>query len=209
MISTFIGSMELIAHMEAKESTRSLRLLKTLWGYVWNAPYSVQSSLIEGYYRDGRCYYPFTKYDPAYISHAHPWATGPTVVLTYYLVGIRITNALHDEWLFEPRVEAKDCVDDDSSTKTKFALSGFSSAKGFYSAGWQLSTVSESEVFLELAIKSPTATKGFVKFPLLGKKLVSANMDGYSLDLSNLDTGGMSLQNVQGGCHSFQLRYQH
>lgn len=100
MISPFISSIELFAHTLAGHPERSFELFKNMWGYIWNSPYSVQSSLIEGYYHDGSCKYPFTLYDPSYISHGHPWATDPTVFYSFYHVGLQFISPDHSQWNF-------------------------------------------------------------------------------------------------------------
>ncbi|CAE6476153.1 hypothetical protein ACGC1H_003221 [Rhizoctonia solani] len=154
MISTFISGFELIAHSEAGESQRAIDLIRLLWGYVWNAPYGVQSSLIEGYYKDGRCHYPFQAYDPSYISHAHPWASGPSIVLSRNVAGLSFTNSKHTTWSVIPEAQ----VDLD------YAVAGVSSPDGrLLTSGWSMT----SPWSLELAIKAPTGTRGVVGVPIV------------------------------------------
>ncbi|KAG8689131.1 minichromosome maintenance protein 5 [Ceratobasidium sp. 423] len=154
MISTFISGFELIAHFGAGESQRALDLIRLLWGYVWNAPYGVQSSLIEGFYKDGRCYYPFQAYDPSYISHAHPWASGPSIVLSRNVAGLRFTNPKHTTWTVIPEVQ----VDLD------YVVAGVSSSDGrLLTSGWSKT----SPWSLELAIKAPARTYGIVGVPVI------------------------------------------
>lgn len=154
MISTFISGFELIAHFAAGESQQALDLIRLLWGYVWNAPYGVQSSLIEGFYKDGRCYYPFQAYDPSYISHAHPWASGPSIVLSRNVAGLQFTSSKQNTWSVIPEAQ----VD------LEYAMAGVTGATGsILVAGWSKT----SPWSLELAIKAPTGTNGKVGVPIV------------------------------------------
>ncbi|KAG8766375.1 hypothetical protein FRC12_006921 [Ceratobasidium sp. 428] len=154
MISTFISGFELVAHFRAGNPQRALDLIRSMWGYVWNAPYSVQSSLIEGYYKDGRCHYPFQAYDPSYISHAHPWASGPSIVLSRDVVGLEFTNPTHTTWAVFPEAE----VD------LEYAVAGVSSASGeLLASGWSKT----SKWSFEMAVKAPAGTRGQVGVPVL------------------------------------------
>lgn len=201
MISPFCSSMELVAHFTAKRPARAMELLRTMWGYMWNAPYSVQSSLIEGYFKDGSCRYPFVLYDPSYISHAHPWASGPTIVLTFYLVGLRLLDARHDHWIFEPQP-----VDDDE--KVTYAMTGFTSdGQGFFSAGWKKQSSEE----LILAIKAPNTTKGKVGVPLMMKgqevQFVTLNEEVIPIDHFSKGRSHLYLEDVSGGQHTLIAKY--
>lgn len=210
MISTFCSSMELIAHMRAGQPARSLSLLRTMWGYIWNSPYAVQSSLIEGYFRDGRCFYPFTRYDPAYISHAHPWATGPTIILTLYYVGIRVLNAVHDSWIFEPHFDLEDALQGEDEA---FAMSGFMSGKGFVTAGWRVRReIGGDSLTLEMAIKAPELTRGDISIPSFGMRTVSVEVDGKEIGTQGLEveenSNRLCMRNVKGGIHSVIVTYK-
>ncbi|KAI0461615.1 hypothetical protein LJB42_000914 [Komagataella kurtzmanii] len=155
MISPFISSCELFCHSLAGHPERALELFRTMWGYIWNSPYAVQSSLIEGYLQDGSCKYPFTLYDPAYISHAHHWATGPTVLLTNHIVGLSFEHD-HSQWnLFPAGIFSENAIE--------WAQTGFTSkTKGFISAGYKFERHLKS---LELAVKSPKETEGKIRIP--------------------------------------------
>lgn len=198
MISVFCSSMELIAHFEAQQPDRAMQLLRTMWGYIWNAPYSVQSSLIEGYFHDGRCHYPFTLYDPAYISHAHPWASGPTIVLTSYTVGLRLLSPTHGSWIFEPQPGLH--------TGLGFAISGITSnAKGLLSAGWQI----DEDGSFEMAFRTPKNTKGVVGIPTFGREITSILFDEKAIEKDRLEVGKnhVYLKDVSGGKGSLCIRY--
>jgi hypothetical protein len=206
MISPFCSSMELITHFTAKQPSRAMQLLRTMWGYMWNAPYSVRSSLIEGYYHDGRCHYPFTKYDPAYISHAHPWASGPTIVLTFFLVGLRVLDAGHGRWAFEPQLEMNEEEDGKRrGDEVGFAMAGFTSnARGFFSAGWKV-----GEDSIEMAIKAPEGTVGTIAVPKLGKEIRNIDLDGEEVTITSLraDKDHVYMENVSGGKHIVLATY--
>jgi hypothetical protein len=198
MISVFCSSMELIAHYTAKQPERAMELFRTMWGYIWNSPYAVQSSLIEGYFHDGRCHYPFTLYDPAYISHAHPWASGPTIVLTFYAVGLRLLNPEHTAWIFEPQPGDVEHFE--------FALSGVTSdAQGFISAGWQF--VGDS--VLEMAISAPAGTRGTIGVPKLGKQIASIVVNGKAISLGGLrvEKHHVYMADLEGGQYALEVKY--
>ncbi|QRV81298.1 alpha-L-rhamnosidase [Ceratobasidium sp. AG-Ba] len=154
MISTFISGFELIAHFGAGQPQTAIDLIRLMWGYVWNAPYSVQSSLIEGYYKDGRCYYPFQAYDPSYISHAHPWASGPSIVLSRNVAGLEFTDPTHTSWSVIPEV----------GVDLEFAVAGVSSASGkLLVSGWSKT----SEWSFEMAVMVPLGTHGKIGVPMI------------------------------------------
>lgn len=173
MISPFISSIELFAHTLAGHSERSFELFKTMWGYIWNSPYSVKSTLIEGYYHDGSCKYPFTLYDPSYISHCHPWATGPTVFYSFYHVGLQFVTPDHLQWEFIPRGIF-------SEGSLEFAQTGYTSKSvGFISAGWKKLTCN----ILELAISAPRGSTGTIGVPN-DKEVLKLELNKIELDIS-------------------------
>ena len=82
LISTFAGSMELMAHFEAGADQRGLDLIRTMWGFMLKAPKGTASTFWEGFNPDGSF-----AYDGSYTSLAHGWGTGPTSALTFYVLG--------------------------------------------------------------------------------------------------------------------------
>jgi hypothetical protein len=82
-IATFPGSMEVMAHFVAGDDATALNLIRLQWGYMLSSPNGTGSTFWEGYLQDGSF-----DYDPAYMSLAHGWATGPTSALTNYVAGI-------------------------------------------------------------------------------------------------------------------------
>jgi hypothetical protein len=86
-ISTFPGSMEVQAHLEAGDTAQALDLIRREWGYMLNSPLGTGSTFWEGYLANGQF-----GYGGAYMSNSHGWATGPTSALTFYVLGIRPTT---------------------------------------------------------------------------------------------------------------------
>lgn len=194
--------MELVAHYVAGKPDRALTLLRDMWGYIWNSPYAVQSSLIEGYYHDGRCFYPFGEYDASYISHAHPWASGPTIMLSFWLVGLRFLDVGHERWVFEPRLS----FEEDRGKSPEWAMTGFTSnAQGFFSAGYRRTSPTE----LVMAIKAPQNTVGKVGLPTLNKRIRNVVSDGKEvvLDLLGDSVDHVFANDIKGGCKTFVIRY--
>ncbi|MGH6653996.1 MAG: discoidin domain-containing protein, partial [Actinocrinis sp.] len=87
-ISTFPGSMELQAHLQAGDTSQALDLMRREWGYMLDSPLGTGSTFWEGYLANGQF-----GYGGAYMSNAHGWSTGPTSALTFYVLGIRPTTA--------------------------------------------------------------------------------------------------------------------
>lgn len=199
MISPFISSFELLAHTSTGNVDRSFELFRKMWGYMWNADYGVRSSLIEGYFKDGSCKYPFTFYDPAYISHCHPWATGPTIWLTFDVVGLKFTDHRHKLWTFSPKgVYAEGSLD--------FAMTGFRSHEsGFISAGWKKVT----EKILLMAIKVPEKTQGSIGVPIReGSEICKVEVDDEKIS-KDLDSTGSHLliPRIGSGNHAVLVYY--
>jgi hypothetical protein len=48
--------------------------------------------MLEAWGADGEITYPFYKDKPSYISHCHPFSTGPVLILTYELLGLNFTD---------------------------------------------------------------------------------------------------------------------
>lgn len=86
-ISTFPGSMEVQAHLQAGDTMQALELIRREWGYMLNSPLGTGSTFWEGYLANGQF-----GYGGPYMSNSHGWATGPTSALTFYVLGIRPTT---------------------------------------------------------------------------------------------------------------------
>ena len=111
-ISTFPGSMELAAHLEAGDTTQALDLMRREWGYMLNSPLGTGSTFWEGYLANGQL-----GYGGAYMSNAHGWATGPTSALTFYVLGIRPTTTTGG---YEIAPQTGDLSNAQGSLKTPF-----------------------------------------------------------------------------------------
>ena len=83
-ISTFPGSMEVMAHLQAGDTTQALDLIRREWGYMLDSPLGTGSTFWEGYLANGQF-----GYGGAYMSNSHGWATGPTSALSFYVLGIQ------------------------------------------------------------------------------------------------------------------------
>lgn len=148
MHSPFISSFELLAHATSDKVQSSLDLIRLMWGYIWNAPYGVKSSLIEGYYQDGSCKYPFQLYDPSYISHSHPWSCGPMILLTNHVLGLSFDPYDHSKWYMKPKFG-----------DLKFAVGAIKSqSKGTITAGWET-----TDGKLTIYIDPPVNSKGYIQ----------------------------------------------
>ncbi|MGH9886045.1 MAG: MGH1-like glycoside hydrolase domain-containing protein, partial [bacterium] len=82
-ISTFAGSMELMSHFQAGYDTRGLDMIRSMWGYMLDAPHGTRSTIWEGLNSDGSF-----AYQGPFQSLSHGWGTGPTSALTYYVLGL-------------------------------------------------------------------------------------------------------------------------
>ncbi|WP_225408593.1 alpha-L-rhamnosidase-related protein [Stigmatella hybrida] len=84
-IGTFPGSMELQAHLTAGEDVNALILMRREWGHMLSSPMGTASTFWEGMDYHGSL-------DPAYngsfVSAAHGWAAGPTLALTFHVLGL-------------------------------------------------------------------------------------------------------------------------
>lgn len=104
-VSPFIGGFELEAHFR-ENATRALDFVRLEWGYAVTTNLSVQSSLLEGWTTNGSLYYRSYQgygYDASYTSHAHGWSSGPTSLLSFYVVGLKLQGVLGKTWSFEPQ----------------------------------------------------------------------------------------------------------
>ena len=111
-IATFAGSMELMAHLAAGDTTQALDLMRTEWGYMLNSPIGTGSTFWEGYLANGQ-----DGYGGAYMSNSHGWATGPTSALSFYVLGIRPTT-VNGGYDIEP--QTGDLSSTDGSLSTPF-----------------------------------------------------------------------------------------
>lgn len=151
-ISPFISSFEIQAHLEANRADRALELIRRSWGWYLEHENGTQSTVIEGYrtdasfgYRNERGY----DFDDSYVSHAHGWSSGPTSALTEYIVGLRVTKPLGEEWSLKPQFGG-----------LEWAQAGFTTGLGRFEAKWR---VDGESVAVEWG--TPDGTKGWVDLP--------------------------------------------
>jgi Bacterial alpha-L-rhamnosidase 6 hairpin glycosidase domain len=111
-ISTFPGSMEIQAHLQAGDTNQALELIRREWGYMLDSPLGTGSTFWEGYLADGQF-----GYGGAYMSTAHGWATGPTSALTFYVLGIR-PSTTDDGYVIAP--QTGDLTGTQGSLRTPF-----------------------------------------------------------------------------------------
>lgn len=126
----YVESFEVKGHLEARQATRALALMRLSWGWYLNNTEGTGSTLIEGYLADGTFgYRATTGYDNdySYTSHAHGWTTGPTHALTYYVVGIQLAAPGGTSWVLAPQFG-----------DLKHAEGGFTTPLGKFSASWTL-----------------------------------------------------------------------
>ncbi|KZM28619.1 catalytic [Ascochyta rabiei] len=152
-ISPFISSIELEAHFKIGRPERSLKLIRSAWGWYLNNPNGTQSTVPEGYLADGSWGYRGDRgyrNDPSYVSHAHGWSSGPTSTLTEYLVGLRITEPKGRKWEIKPG----------TFDELERAEAGFTTALGKFSARIQ---VLKKTVIVEW--DTPVGSEGYVQVP--------------------------------------------
>ncbi|CAO1636868.1 unnamed protein product [Jaminaea pallidilutea] len=160
IISPFISGLTLDAHFYANQNAAAYRLMRLLWGYMLQR--FSNSTLIEGFYKDGSLFYPFYGNLDSYISHAHAWSTGPVSSLIRNVVGLtNVTVAGQSGWVFEPAILNSDL---------DFAQGGFEVPKlGSFAANWSASPLGES---YSASITAPKGLPG----TLLLELPASANM---------------------------------
>jgi hypothetical protein len=88
-IHPFPGGIEVLARLEAGDDENALSLIRAEWGYMLNSPIGTGSTFWEGYHTDGDFAGYYNGQSPdSYTSLAHGWATGPTMALTQYVLGV-------------------------------------------------------------------------------------------------------------------------
>ncbi|KAF7292156.1 Glycoside hydrolase family 78 protein [Mycena indigotica] len=158
-IIPFVGGLELQAHFIADEGERAIKLMEAEWGYMLYTNFSVQSTLLEGFTKNGSLGYRAAAgydFDFSYTSHAHGWSTGPTSALTFYLLGIQITSQKGQTWAVAPVLSGLSAAE-----------GGIETVLGAYRVKW---TVSGRN--LTLVVGTPQGTVGSVTLPGVGPVMV-------------------------------------
>lgn len=100
-ISPFISSFEIQAHLTIGQTDRALDLIRRSWGWYLNNPLGTESTVIEGYLKNGSFGYRSSRgyaYDTSYVSHSHGWSSGPTSALTEFILGLSVTSPAGKTW---------------------------------------------------------------------------------------------------------------
>ncbi|KAL5523451.1 hypothetical protein ACEPAG_7624 [Sanghuangporus baumii] len=152
-IAPFIGGFELQAHFISGNGERALDMLRLEWGYMLYTNISVQSTLLEGYTANGSLGYRAAlgyDFDDSYTSHAHGWSTGPTSALTFYVVGLQITEPQGSAWTLAPHFSGLSAAE-----------GGFTTPLGWFGASWEIKDGRD----VRLTISTPLGTRGTVDIP--------------------------------------------
>ncbi|KAL0952961.1 hypothetical protein HGRIS_007172 [Hohenbuehelia grisea] len=158
-ISPFIGGFELQAHFIAGNDNVAMDLLRREWGFMLYTPLSVESTLLEGFNSDGSIGYRGDRgynQDPAYVSHAHGWSSGPTSALTFFVLGLTVTSPQGKTWAVAPHLSGLNAAEGE-----------FATPLGVFNARWSVTTNGFS-----LAVSTPQGTGGIVTLPVKGGVLV-------------------------------------
>ncbi|KAG6911144.1 hypothetical protein DXG01_003884 [Tephrocybe rancida] len=151
------------------------------WGYMLYTNLSVQSSLLEGFTRNGSLGYRAEAgydLDHSYTSHSHGWATGPTPALTFFVLGLTLTSAQGATWNIAPVLSGLEAAE-----------GGFETGLGWFGVKWSI----RANVF-NLELDVPKGTKGTVQLPGTGQ----VQVDGDVL------ASGARVMDVRGGKHTIQ-----
>ena len=90
-------------------------------------------------------------YDFSYTSHAHGWSTGPTSVLTVYVLGLQVNSPQGATWSLAPHTSGLDGAE-----------GGFTTPLGWFGASWKIEEEGRS---LLITISTPAGTQGTVSIP--------------------------------------------
>ncbi|KAH0589089.1 hypothetical protein H2248_004860 [Termitomyces sp. 'cryptogamus'] len=125
------------------------------WGYMLYTNLSVQSTLLEGFTRNGSLGYRAAAgyhFDHSYTSHSHGWATGPTPALTFFVLGLTPTSAQGATWSLAPMLSGLDGAE-----------GGFTTSLGWFGVKWEI-----RDTKLMLAVDVPESTRGTIQLPGTG-----------------------------------------
>ncbi|KAF8060784.1 glycoside hydrolase family 78 protein [Lyophyllum atratum] len=175
-IIPFVGGFEVQAHFIAGQGERALDLLRRGWGYMLYTDISVQSSLLEGFTRNGSLGYRAAAgydFDHSYTSHSHGWATGPTPAMTFFVLGLTLTSPQGATWSVAPVLSGLEAAE-----------GGLETGLGWFGVKWKT-----NDNVLTLRLDVPAGTQGIVKVPGRGQiqvdgKMTSAVAEGEGLDLA-------------------------
>ncbi|KGO38901.1 Bacterial alpha-L-rhamnosidase [Penicillium expansum] len=193
-IASFISSFEIQSHFISHEPARALELIRRSWGWYINNPNGTESTVIEGYLKNGTFGYRMDRgygYDPSYVSHAHGWSSGPTSALTEYVVGLSVVSPLGLTWKIAPQFG-----------DLEFAEAGFVTSLGKFQASWVL----DSSGYV-LTFSVPKGTVGNVTLPYVtASKKPSITIDGDQLMRGVAYVDGTATVKFTGGSHKVAVR---
>ncbi|KAH9476748.1 hypothetical protein JR316_0010663 [Psilocybe cubensis] len=197
-ISPFISGFEIQAHFEAGNDARAMELIRRTWGYMLTTDLSVQSTLLEGFTANGSLAYRYNhgyNDDPAYTSHSHGWSSGPTPALTFYVLGLTLTELQGRTWALAPHFGGG----------LRAAEGGFQTGLGWFGVKWSAVFGEQGEVeSLMMSVETPEGTNGVVMLPKGINGWIA--VDGSRLEnLSLQDSRGVTLRLI-GGKHEIQVQ---
>jgi hypothetical protein len=192
-IASFISSFEIQSHFVAHEPLRALDLIRRSWGWYINNPNGTESTVIEGYLRNGTFGYRMDRgygYDPSYVSHAHGWSAGPTSALTEYVVGLSVVSPLGLAWKIAPQFG-----------DLSFAEAGFVTSLGKFKASWKTTT---DGYVLDFSV--PKGTVGNLTLPFVTKSKPLIAIDGDQLTRGVTYSDDTATIEVTGGSHKVAVK---
>ncbi|CAG7927955.1 unnamed protein product [Penicillium olsonii] len=192
-IASFISSFEIQGHFLAHQPLRALELIRRSRDWYINHPNGTQSTVIEGYLRNGTFGYRMDHgygYDPSYVSHAHGWSAGPTSALTEYVVGLSVVSPLGLEWKIAPQFG-----------DLEFASAGFVTSIGKFEASWKRGP--NDGYVLDFTV--PKRSGGKVTLPVIPTKKPSITIDGQLTRVTSVDES-VTLE-MTGGSHHVVVAY--
>ncbi|KAJ7643589.1 glycoside hydrolase family 78 protein [Roridomyces roridus] len=178
-IIPFVGGFEVQAHFIAGEGECAIDLLEREWGYMLYTNLSVQSTLLEGFTKNGSLGYRSAAgydFDHSYTSHAHGWATGPTPALSFYVLGIQLTSVQGATWAIAPVLSG-----------LPSAEGGIETGLGFFGIKWTAGNT------LTMDIQTPEGTQGVVTLPGNGPITVNKKIQPTSSNSVELKGGNFTI----------------
>jgi hypothetical protein len=193
-IASFISSFEIQSHFVVGKPDRALDLIRRSWGWYINNPNGTESTVIEGYLRNGTFGYRMDRgygYDPSYVSHAHGWSAGPTSALTEYIVGLTVTSRLGLTWKIAPQFG-----------DLESAEAGFVTSLGKFQASWRKGSSGYT-----LSFSVPKGTVGQLTLPFVtASKKPSITIDGDRLTRGLSYVDHTVTVKVTGGSHKVVVK---
>jgi hypothetical protein len=191
-VAPFISGFELQALVRTGKMHDALQMIRTAWGWMLNNPASTGSTMLEAWSGDGSITYSFYKDKPSYISHCHPFSTGPLLVLTFEVLGLNFAGKEGEKggrfWEFRPMPGDLDHCE-----------GGFTGKYGLYSAGWKRTRANGKAEFSGW-VDAPQGTMGRIRVPAFSeeKRTCLVRIDGKNMKCA-VDEGYVWIENVQGG----------